>query len=412
MPHRRGARRRRPSWTPPDLGGGRRAALRAGLPAGLPAHRQRARRRGPHPGRLRPGVPLAAHLHARHLRGLAAPHHHQRLPRQDAPQAAHPLRRALRRRRRPAAQPRARARADATTTPTSTTTCSARSTPCSPDFRAAVVLCDIEGLSYEEIAATLGIKLGTVRSRIHRGRAQLREALAHRAPRGPLGHHGSTQAPGRPPAPRRGGRVTDAVRVASRLPGSSELADYAVGGSCSAGTGSGRGTATSSPAQDCAHDVARRASPPAARWPRGCAVDARRPAVDAAWLVALAALATGPGHGPAERAAHRLRLLARRRRRRATAAPLRSATALGDGRRQALSAAAAWTPDRRPGPARGAHRRVGLASADPHPRCDLAAGGASPSLQSRRVPLQLHGVGEQHLIVSKSLGLSEAESRT
>ena len=32
----------------------------------------------------------------------------------------------------------------------------------SPEFRAAVVLCDIEGLSYEEIAATLGIKLGTV----------------------------------------------------------------------------------------------------------------------------------------------------------------------------------------------------------------------------------------------------------
>src|SRR5215207_2450139 len=51
-----------------------------------------------------------------------------------------------------------------------------------PDFRAAVVLCDIEGLSYEEIAATLGIKLGTVRSRIHRGRTLLREALAHRAP--------------------------------------------------------------------------------------------------------------------------------------------------------------------------------------------------------------------------------------
>jgi len=50
------------------------------------------------------------------------------------------------------------------------------------DFRAAVVLCDIEGLSYEEIATTLGIKLGTVRSRIHRGRSQLREALAHRAP--------------------------------------------------------------------------------------------------------------------------------------------------------------------------------------------------------------------------------------
>jgi RNA polymerase sigma-70 factor, ECF subfamily len=52
-----------------------------------------------------------------------------------------------------------------------------------PDFRAAVVLCDVEGLSYEEIAATLGIKLGTVRSRIHRGRTQLRQALAHRDPR-------------------------------------------------------------------------------------------------------------------------------------------------------------------------------------------------------------------------------------
>ncbi|MDO5699502.1 MAG: RNA polymerase sigma factor SigE [Dermatophilus congolensis] len=51
-----------------------------------------------------------------------------------------------------------------------------------PDFRAAVVLCDIEGLSYEEISDVLGIKLGTVRSRIHRGRAQLREQLAHRAP--------------------------------------------------------------------------------------------------------------------------------------------------------------------------------------------------------------------------------------
>jgi RNA polymerase sigma factor (sigma-70 family) len=53
-----------------------------------------------------------------------------------------------------------------------------------PDFRAAVVLCDIEGLSYEEIAATLDVKLGTVRSRIHRGRALLRNELAHRRPTG------------------------------------------------------------------------------------------------------------------------------------------------------------------------------------------------------------------------------------
>jgi len=54
-----------------------------------------------------------------------------------------------------------------------------------PEFRAAVVLCDIEGLSYEEIADVLGIKLGTVRSRIHRGRTALRAALQHRA-RGPI----------------------------------------------------------------------------------------------------------------------------------------------------------------------------------------------------------------------------------
>lgn len=54
-----------------------------------------------------------------------------------------------------------------------------------PEFRAAVVLCDIEGLSYEEIGATLGVKLGTVRSRIHRGRQALRDHLAA---------HGRTQA--------------------------------------------------------------------------------------------------------------------------------------------------------------------------------------------------------------------------
>lgn len=49
-----------------------------------------------------------------------------------------------------------------------------------PDFRVAVVLCDVEGLSYEEIGATLGVKLGTVRSRIHRGRQALKTSLERR----------------------------------------------------------------------------------------------------------------------------------------------------------------------------------------------------------------------------------------
>ncbi len=49
-------------------------------------------------------------------------------------------------------------------------------------YRNAVVLRDIEELSYREIAEVLGVALGTVMSRIHRGRVLLRTALAGRMP--------------------------------------------------------------------------------------------------------------------------------------------------------------------------------------------------------------------------------------
>jgi RNA polymerase sigma-70 factor (ECF subfamily) len=47
-------------------------------------------------------------------------------------------------------------------------------------LRSAVVLRDLQELSYAEIAAVLGVPVGTVMSRIHRGRALLRAALAAR----------------------------------------------------------------------------------------------------------------------------------------------------------------------------------------------------------------------------------------
>jgi RNA polymerase sigma-70 factor (ECF subfamily) len=46
------------------------------------------------------------------------------------------------------------------------------------DQRTAVVLCDVYGMDYSEVAATTASALGTVKSRIHRGRLRLRELLA------------------------------------------------------------------------------------------------------------------------------------------------------------------------------------------------------------------------------------------
>jgi RNA polymerase sigma-70 factor (ECF subfamily) len=48
-----------------------------------------------------------------------------------------------------------------------------------PEYRACIMLRHVEGRSYEEIAATLDLPLGTVKTYIHRARHQLREALEH-----------------------------------------------------------------------------------------------------------------------------------------------------------------------------------------------------------------------------------------
>lgn len=51
-----------------------------------------------------------------------------------------------------------------------------------PDLRAVVVLSDIEGYAYEEIAEALGIPVGTVKSRLHRARKTLQARLSQLVP--------------------------------------------------------------------------------------------------------------------------------------------------------------------------------------------------------------------------------------
>lgn len=54
-----------------------------------------------------------------------------------------------------------------------------------PDHRAAVLMHDVGGYPYEDIAALTGVELGTVKSRISRGRKKLAEILEQRDPRQP-----------------------------------------------------------------------------------------------------------------------------------------------------------------------------------------------------------------------------------
>ncbi len=76
------------------------------------------------------------------------------------------------------------------------------------EFRMAVYLVDVEGFSYKEAAEIIGIPTGTIMSRLHRGRKQLRELLAEYARE--LGYGidsvNGDSASGKKPATMKGGK--------------------------------------------------------------------------------------------------------------------------------------------------------------------------------------------------------------
>jgi RNA polymerase sigma-70 factor (ECF subfamily) len=66
-----------------------------------------------------------------------------------------------------------------------------------PDFRVVVVMHEVQDMPLEDIASILAVPVGTVKSRLHRGRVALGRALSARAPREP----NTVQAPSKPPNP-------------------------------------------------------------------------------------------------------------------------------------------------------------------------------------------------------------------
>jgi RNA polymerase sigma-70 factor, ECF subfamily len=66
-----------------------------------------------------------------------------------------------------------------------------------PDFRVVVVMHEIQDMPLEDIASILAVPVGTVKSRLHRGRVALGRALSAGAPREP----NTVQAPSKPPNP-------------------------------------------------------------------------------------------------------------------------------------------------------------------------------------------------------------------
>lgn len=82
-------------------------------------------------------------------------------------------------------------------------------------MRAVLVLCDVQGLKYTEVAAVTGLELGTVKSRLSRARAQLRDYLLEKRDQLPAPYRLRSREPEREDSPQ-AGAMAGSLRVAGR----------------------------------------------------------------------------------------------------------------------------------------------------------------------------------------------------